>query len=138
MPLGRPFENHALGRARPEPIAKEAPMKTLNANQLKMVLGGPQHAKLIDVLPEESFEKEHIEGAVNIPVEHDDFVQRVEDLVDEKDNSVIVYCASKDCDASSTAARRLDDAGFSNVYDFEGGIREWKETGYKTVQHATT
>jgi rhodanese-related sulfurtransferase len=113
-------------------------MKTLKARQLEMVLGGPQHARLIDVLPEESFEKEHIEGAVNIPVRHDDFVRRVEDLVDEKDNSVIVYCASKECDASPTAARKLEQAGFSNVYDFEGGIKEWKDAGYKTVQHART
>jgi len=111
-------------------------MKTLTADQLKMVLSGPRHAKIIDVLPPEHFEKEHIENATNIPVTDPDFVDRVEEITEDKTHSVILYCADADCDASPTAARKLEDAGFTNVYDFEGGIDAWKKAGYDTASHA--
>ncbi len=111
-------------------------METLNASQLKMVMSGPQHATLIDVLPEESYRKQHIDGAENVPVNDPNFVERVQELVGDKTKSVIVYCANRECDASPEAAAQLEGAGFTNVYDFEGGLEEWKTAGYDVVQHA--
>ena len=47
----------------------------------------------------------------------------------KKDKPIVVYCASTTCDASPKAARRLNEAGFSKVYDYEGGVKAWKESG---------
>lgn len=80
---------------------------------------------LINVLPREAFREAHIRTSINIPHEDDNFVQEVEKVAGGKDRKIVVYCAHKDCDASPTAARKLDDAGFAQVYDYEGGTRDW-------------
>ena len=80
---------------------------------------------LINVLPREAFREAHIRTSINIPHEDEDFVADVEKVSGGKDRKVVLYCASKDCDASPTAARKLDKAGFEKVYDYEGGTRDW-------------
>lgn len=112
-------------------------MKTLNAKQLKMMHDGPAEITLLDVLPEDSFNEQHIPGAVNIPVGGDDFVDRVEDLVRDKAHPIVVYCANEDCDASPTAATKLEEAGYANVYDFPAGIKGWTDAGYD-IAHPST
>jgi rhodanese-related sulfurtransferase len=79
---------------------------------------------LINVLEPQAFQKEHIPDSINIPLSNRQFVERVRDRVDSPNEPVVVYCASKTCDASPKAARRLEDAGFTNVYDYEAGWAE--------------
>ncbi len=88
------------------------------------------------MLGREDFERAHIPGSENVPVDRDDFAERVEELVSDKDDTIVVYCASFDCEASPKAARKLDGAGFSNVYDFEGGIKEWMKAGHEVNRPA--
>ncbi|MCG5516796.1 MULTISPECIES: rhodanese-like domain-containing protein [unclassified Ectothiorhodospira] len=40
-----------------------------------------------------------------------------------KDRKIVVYCANFDCDASRKAAAKLDNTGFTDVLDYEGGTR---------------
>mgnify|MGYP003626742147 CR=1 FL=1 len=47
--------------------------------------------------------------------------------ITRQDLEVVVYCANFDCPASTDAARKLDEAGFNNVYDYEGGTQDWME-----------
>lgn len=82
---------------------------------------------LINVLPREKFNKRHIRTSINIPVDEDDFTDRVEGVAGDKHRKIVVYCANTDCDASPTAARKLDEAGFDRVYDYEGGTEDWFE-----------
>lgn len=82
---------------------------------------------LINVLPREAFRKAHIRTSINIPHEDESFVEEVEKVAGGKDRKIVVYCASEDCDASPKAARKLDDAGFQRVYDYEGGTRDWHQ-----------
>lgn len=117
-------------------------MKTLDLTKLKSWMDQKKpDLTLINVLSEEDFEKSHIPGSHNIPVDRDDFVQAVERVAGGKDSTIVVYCASFDCDASPKAAKQLDEAGFTNVYDFDGGMKEWLKAGYdvarKTIAKAT-
>lgn len=80
---------------------------------------------LVNVLPRDAFKKAHIRTSINIPHEDDSFEAQVEKVAGGKDRKVVVYCANFDCDASSKAARKLDDAGFERVYDYEGGTKDW-------------
>jgi rhodanese-related sulfurtransferase len=82
---------------------------------------------LINVLPREKFNERHIRTSINIPVAEDDFTGRVESVAGSKERKIVVYCASFDCDASPKAARKLEQAGFSKVYDYEGGTEDWFE-----------
>lgn len=82
---------------------------------------------LINVLSQDAFNQAHIPKSVNVPVGNDDFVATVESICGGKDRKIVVYCASFDCDASVQAAEKLDNAGFNQVCDYEGGTKDWIE-----------
>lgn len=105
-------------------------MKRLRAKELDQLRKTNPTLTVINVLAKEEHERQHIPGSRNVPVKREDFVERVENVVDQKDRPVAVYCASETCQSSPTAARRLEEAGFQQVYDFEGGIAEWRREGF--------
>ncbi len=100
-------------------------MKTITKEELKDKLDN-KGLILIEVLSEEKYKDEHIKGAINIPLKKIGMEAR-ERL--KKDDFIVVYCSNYDCSASPTAAKKLTDLGFDNVYDYEGGKKEWKEAG---------
>jgi len=102
-------------------------MERLSTDQLRRMRDAQEDIAVINVLDAEHYEKEHIPDSRNIPVDATDFVSRVEDAVGRKSRQVVVYCASTECDASSRAAGRLEQAGFSHVLDFAGGMKAWRE-----------
>ncbi len=112
-------------------------MQTLTRDQLKAMLDRQEDLVLINVLGKESFAQAHIPGSYNVPNAERDFVERVEETVGNKNRKVVVYCASFECNASPSAARRLDQAGFTQVYDYEGGVEDWHEAGYPLESEAT-
>lgn len=103
-------------------------MQTLTRDELKR-MNEEQHEDfvLINVLPREAFNDKHIRTSINIPYKQADFVGTVEKVTGSKDRKIVVYCANFDCDASSNAARQLEEAGFTQVYDYEGGTQDWFE-----------
>ncbi len=119
-----------------DPIEMEFKMKTIDAQQLESMMKADDDLVVINVLPRQTFENEHIPETINIPVAADDFVQQVEDAVESKNDDVVVYCADEACDASPKAAQKLEQAGFTSVYDFEGGMKEWSESGRRVAQKA--
>lgn len=80
---------------------------------------------LINVLPREAFQERHIRTSINVPQTDTYFTDTVEHVVGDKGRKVVVYCASFECDASEKAAQKLDEAGFKQVFDYEGGVRDW-------------
>jgi rhodanese-related sulfurtransferase len=80
---------------------------------------------LINVLHEDAFRDQHIPDSINIPLDTPDFAKELEKKAGGKDRQIVVYCASTDCNASAKAARRLDEAGFTQVFDFEPGLQGW-------------
>jgi len=80
---------------------------------------------LVNVLPQDMFEAEHIPQSINIPVGHEALFEQSF----AKDKEIIVYCASPSCDASPKAAQALAERGFTQVMDYEGGMSDWKEAG---------
>lgn len=100
-------------------------MKEIKREELKQKLENNE-VILIEVLDRESYEKSHIKGAINIPLE--DIGAEAKDRFD-KDDEIVVYCSDYECTASPKAARKLDDLGFENVYHYKGGKKDWKDSG---------
>lgn len=103
-------------------------MQSITREELKSM--NQQHDRdfvLINVLPRESFLEKHIRTSVNVPAGEEGFADKVEAIAGSKDRDVVVYCASFDCDASPRAARKLEQSGFRNVFDYEGGTKDWFE-----------
>jgi rhodanese-related sulfurtransferase len=72
-------------------------------------------AQLVEVLPAEEYEEEHLPGAISIPLKALD-ADSTAKL--DKARPVIVYCWDYLCDMSPRAAARLDSLGFERVYDY--------------------
>lgn len=106
-------------------------MKTLNAKQVEDKFSSNDNAIIIDVLPKESFDKGHIPGAINIPLESKDFAALVAKKATSKAQDILVYCASAQCTASEDAAKKLAAAGYTAIHRFTGGLKEWKDSSHK-------
>ena len=79
-------------------------------------------AQLIDVRTSREFSNGFIEGAKNIDYNGDSFEKQMKKL--DKTKPVLVYCAAGG--RSENAAELLQEWGFKEVYDLEGGYNGWK------------
>jgi len=104
--------------------------KNITREELKKWADEKKDFALIDVLSQGSYKGRHLPGAKNAAVSETDFLEKVEKLVPAKETVVVVYCASFTCQSSPRAASLLSEAGYTNVYDFKGGLADWQDAGY--------
>jgi rhodanese-related sulfurtransferase len=86
--------------------------------------------QIIDVRTAEEFIAGHLAGAVNIDYYQTDFKTRLDKL--DKDKIYLVYCRT--ARRSGEALKIMQELGFRQVYDMSGGIVQWTDEGYTTVQ----
>jgi rhodanese-related sulfurtransferase len=79
---------------------------------------------LAEALPEPYWRKEHLPGAIALPM--DEVEARAERLFPDRSTQVIVYCANVECDNSHLAAERLLAMGYTDVRVYEGGKADWR------------
>ena len=104
--------------------------KNITREELKKWMDEKTDFVLIDVLAQGSYDARHLPGAVHAGVHEDGFLEKVSQLVPDKNKQVVVYCSSFTCQASPLAAKKLVEAGYMNVYDFTGGLADWQDAGY--------
>jgi rhodanese-related sulfurtransferase len=109
------------------PAAAQVP---LNADQLEKLLASDKTVQLVDVRTAgEVRQTGKIGGAWEIDYYASDFKERVGRL--DRKRPVVLYCASGG--RSGSAAQQLAQMGFSKVYNYTGGMREWKALNKPTV-----
>ena len=82
----------------------------------------------LDARSKESFEGEHIPGAINIPHR----TMSLESTANlEKDFLYVSYCDGIGCNASTKGALNMLKLGF-RVKELIGGLDWWKRDGYET------
>jgi rhodanese-related sulfurtransferase len=96
-------------------------MKIITVEELKQKLDSGQKVNLVDVREPNEFEEVNIGGRL-VPLGKVQTMQ-VEELEDLKDEEVIVYCRSGR--RSMMACQILDQLGFKDTYNLEGGILDW-------------
>jgi rhodanese-related sulfurtransferase len=99
-------------------------LKKITREELTNMVSSGQRFKLVDVLDKGHYEKEHIPGAISLPLNE---IEKKAAKVLKKDDTIVVYCASFDCQASSDAAEKLISMGYQNVLDYKGGLKDYKE-----------
>jgi rhodanese-related sulfurtransferase len=77
---------------------------------------------VVDALPEEYYEKDHIPGAVSMP--HNQPL-KTDALGVDKTRPLILYCWSPECSAAEHLNSRLQKLGWLNTYHYEDGISNW-------------
>src|SRR5262245_19324895 len=85
-----------------------------------------ERAQLVEALPADEFEDEHLPGAINIPLKT---LDRDSAASLDPQWPVIVYCYDSECDVSPRAASALERLGFSRVYDYAAGKADWGSFG---------
>jgi rhodanese-related sulfurtransferase/CBS domain-containing protein len=83
-------------------------------------------AQLVEVLPADAFEREHLPGARSIPMPELD-ERGVAGL--DREAPVVTYCYDHECDLSARAAARLEALGFCDVYDYVASKVAWLANG---------
>ncbi len=85
-------------------------------------------AQILDVRTPDEFDTEHINDAVNINWNGDNFVSEVEKL--DKTKPVFVYCERGG--RSKKASEKLKELGFTAIYELDGGFMKWSSEGFKS------
>lgn len=90
------------------------------------VLMGLEDVQLVDVRTAQERNDGFIKQSQNIDFNSPTFDEDIEKL--DKSKPVILYCRSGV--RSAKCAKKLKEAGFVKIYDLQGGITQWRFSGY--------
>jgi len=107
--------------------------QSISVNDFDKKLTTIPNVQLVDVRTPEEYANGHLKNSVNINYNADDFEEQVGKL--DKSKPVLVYCLSGG--RSSNAAVKMQEMGFSEIYNLDGGIMKWSRAGKPIVQGAT-
>lgn len=93
---------------------------------VKSRLDAKDRLRVLDVREQDEAELGIVPGAKHLSRAH--FESRVEDLLPDKSEPVVVYCASGV--RSVFAAKTLEELGYEDVTSMQGGFTRWKDLGY--------
>ena len=103
-------------------------MKTIDAKTLHAWQIDQRDFVLVDTLPTAAYNKGHLPGAVHIV--SDNILNLSPSRLPDRQQVIVVYCASIDCKRAGLSAERLESLGYGRVYHFIGGKREWIAAGF--------
>lgn len=83
------------------------------------------NVQLIDVRTKAEFANGHIKDAKNIVYQGENWDKQVAAL--DKEKPVYVYCAKGG--RSAKCASLLEEAGFTKIFDLDGGVTKWINEG---------
>lgn len=90
----------------------------IDYEEMKTIMKNDTNAILIDVRSPQEYREGHLEGSINIPLY--DLERNCEELLKEKDNTIILVCQSGS--RSKKALKTLESLGYSSVYQLDGGL----------------
>jgi len=102
-------------------------INSMTVEELKSKLDNNEDLILIDVREKNEWDESHIEKAQFLPLSN--FQEEMKKLTDP---SATVVCQCRSGKRSLKAATELQDEGFENLFNLEGGILAWIEAGYPT------
>jgi rhodanese-related sulfurtransferase len=101
---------------------------SMTVEELKQKLDNNEDIVLIDVREQAEWDEAHIEQAQFLPLSN--FEEEMKKLTNPE---AIVVCQCRSGKRSLTAATQLQDEGFENLFNLEGGILAWIEAGFPTA-----
>lgn len=101
---------------------------TLDGEAVSEMLSRGEQVALLDAREKQEFEVSHIPNSRFVG--HNDFeLERLEGI--SKSDTIVVYCSVGK--RSEDIARKISQAGYSNVYNYFGGIFDWTNRGFPVV-----
>jgi len=113
------------------PVAQSIELiDAVDAAQLLTDNAGSADFVILDIRTPEEFNSGRIAGSVNIDFYEPSFAAELDKL--DKDKTYFVYCNSGN--RSGRAMGTMGDLGFVDVYDLDGGIQAWYNSGFNITQ----
>ena len=112
-----------------EVAANKTIAKDVDVNEFKNLVESG-NGQIIDVRTPEEVTEGYIKGAENINIYDPNFEANISKL--DKNKPVYVYCKSGG--RSGNAMSKMEELGFMEVYNLEGGIGAWNNAGNVTVK----
>jgi rhodanese-related sulfurtransferase len=109
--------------------------RIINREQLLIRLSETPAPVLLEALPAKYYLEGHLAAALHFP--HDRTRALAPLLVPDKQNSIIVYCASETCRNSHLAAAALAALGYLDLSVYAGGKKDWSEAGLPLIPGGT-
>jgi rhodanese-related sulfurtransferase len=108
-------------------ISSEAKAKAphISSQQLSGYLSGEENYVLLDIRTEEEYQAGHIQGAQWFPRGKLEYY--IQGLIKDPDSRIVLYCRTGG--RSALATLTLQDMGYTNVVDLNGGFKEWVAEG---------
>ena len=100
---------------------------TISASDARTLIQSNPNLLVVDVRTPAEYGQVHLQGAVNIPLS--DLPLRISSL--DPNGPILLYCRTGH--RSAQASTILVKAGFTQVYNMDGGITAWINSGYPTV-----
>jgi rhodanese-related sulfurtransferase len=92
------------------------------------LIGSASPPLVVDIRAPREWQKSHLEGSVNIPLNH--LIERINELPPEQ--PLLVHCAGGY--RSSIAAGVLQQRGRTKLTELTGGITAWEAAGLPVIQ----
>jgi rhodanese-related sulfurtransferase len=105
-------------------------VREVTIDDVKAKLDRGEKFLLVDVREESEYAADHLPGAVHLGkgiIERD-----IEDRVPDPNTPMVLYCGGGF--RSALAADNLQKMGYTQVLSMDGGIRGWREKGFKLVK----
>lgn len=99
--------------------------KVIEAKDFFEKINAAQNLQLLDVRTPEEFAAEHIDNAKNVNWLGDTFILDAEKF--DKTKPLFIYCKSGS--RSKLAGKKLEELGFTTIYELEGGFLKWSAEG---------
>ncbi len=103
-------------------------MTSIDREDLTRRLDEHWDALLVEVLTPVYFDEFHLPGAINVPYD-ENFSEAIGEIAPDKARPIVVYCANTECPMSLDAAKKLDELGYTSVFDYTAGKADWKAAG---------
>ena len=104
----------------------------LSATAFSEKLKKTPNAQVVDVRTLNEYKKGHLQNAVNIDWNADDFAEKAATLDSAK--PVFVYCLSGP--RSAAAAEKLKEMGYKEIYEMKRGMMEWRSKNLPELKSA--
>lgn len=106
--------------------ARGAGIRLVTANEGAQIRADPPDGLIVlDVRTPDEFDEGHLEGATMIDFYAPDFADQLADL--DPDRPYLLYCRSGNRSGQTTVI--MEQLGFTDVADIDGGIVAWGEAG---------
>lgn len=91
-------------------------------------MSAENQAVIIDVREDSEWNEKHIPGAIHVPLGQ--LKDRLTELETYKNIPLIMQCQRGGRSAQASAL--MKSAGFAKVYNLDGGLQAWEQSGFKT------